>query len=219
MDKVVRISAFDGDAVKQRTKAKNAANILFIMSDVIAEPSPRSNRDLIRKIRLIEGDLTKQTDVGAIVGLISSTLRIDGTLMQALIQAAGEQLDDFIVENIYKPRAGDVFPVPAFTLPVAHLIFAVTPDWNSGIDLEDRDLIRAYRGAMQMARFLKVTRVAFPALGTGKRKYPIKRAARLGLQGILDRMTPEFEEVRIVCNRPETYEAFQEWLEYYAGKS
>lgn len=185
------------------------------MSDVIAEPSPRSNRDLINKIRLIEGDLTKQADVDAIVGLIPADLDMSGTLNQAIIRATGQQLDDFIVENILKPRPGDVFAAPPFGLPNRHILYAVTPQWDDGLEREDRDLVRCYRGIMQLAYKMNIRSLAFPALGMGERKYPVKRAARLGLQGILERMHPDFNEVRIVCNRRESYDAFHDWLVHY----
>lgn len=185
---------------------------------MIAEQPIPSNTDLIGKIRLVEGDLTEQRDVDAIVGLIPASLDVGGSLNQALIRAAGERLDDFILDNIYKPRPGDVFAVPPFALPVRHILFAVTPEWKDGIDREDRDLVRCYRGIMQLATNMKLHRLAFPALGTGKRKYPIRRAARLGVQGIMDRMSPAFGEIRIVCNRRETYDAFQEAIENYRDR-
>lgn len=185
------------------------------MSDVIAEPFPRSNCDLINRIRLIEGDLTKQHDVDALVGSISTALKVNGTLNQSLIAAAGTQIDDFILEHIYKPRAGDVFAVPPFHIPVKHIFFAVTPDWKDGLAQEDRDLIRCYRGAVQLATEMRLTSMAFPALGTGKKRYPVRRAARLGVQGIMDRMSDQIEEVRIVCNRREQYDAFAHWLKFY----
>jgi len=189
------------------------------MSDVIAEPFPRSNRDLISRIRLIEGDLTKQHDMDVLVGSISTALKVNGTLNQSLIAAAGTQIDDFILEHIYKPRAGDVFAVPPFNIPVKHIFFAVTPDWKDGLAQEDRDLIRCYRGAIQLATEMGMRKIAFPALGTGKKRYPVRRAARLGIQGIMDRMTDQLDEVRIVCNRREQYEAFAQWLDHYGNDS
>lgn len=185
------------------------------MSDVIAEPFPRSNRDLISRIRLIEGDLTKQHDVDVLVGSISTALKVNGTLNKSLIAAAGTQIDDFILEHIYKPRAGDVFAVPPFNIPVKHIFFAVTPDWKDGLAQEDRDLIRCYRGAIHLATEMGMRKMAFPALGTGKKRYPVRRAARLAIQGIMDRMNEQIEEVRIVCNRREQYDSFAGWLTHY----
>jgi O-acetyl-ADP-ribose deacetylase (regulator of RNase III) len=66
---------------------------------------------------------------------------------------------------------------------------------------------------------MKLTRIAFPALGTGRKKYPLRRAARLAINGIMDRMTTHFEEVRIVCNRREQYDAFAEWLTHYGHEN
>ncbi len=186
---------------------------------MIAEPIIRSNRDLINKIRLIEGDLVAQHDVDVIVGSISTALKVDGSLNQALIRAAGQKFDDFIVENIYKPRSGDVFQVPPFNIQIPHVFFAVTPEWKDSLAFEDRDLIRCYRGAMQLAERMGLKRIAFPALGTGRKKYPLMRAARLGIQGIMDRMTDHFDEVRIVCNRHDQYRAFADLLSHYGHKN
>ncbi len=163
--------------------------------------------------------MTKQHDMDVLVGSISTALKVNGTLNQSLIAAAGTQIDDFILEHIYKPRAGDVFAVPPFNIPVKHIFFAVTPDWKDGLAQEDRDLIRCYRGAIQLATEMGMRKIAFPALGTGKKRYPVRRAARLGIQGIMDRMTDQLDEVRIVCNRREQYEAFAQWLDHYGNDS
>src|SRR5688500_13655608 len=145
MASACRISAFAGRDARQATQNKSWI-MIFPMIDVIAEPPSRSNRHLINRIRLIEGDLTQQNDVQAIVASIPATLDASGSLTQAIMKAAGSQIDDFIVENIYKPRPGDVFPVPPFGLKVQHIIYALTPVWHDGFDGEDRDLVRCYRG-------------------------------------------------------------------------
>lgn len=155
------------------------------------------------------GDLTEQVDVDAIVGAITPGMRVDGSLNQALIHAAGAQLDDFILENIFKPRPGDVFMVPSFNLKVRHLIFTVTPEWEDAIQQEDRDLTRCYRGVMQLAQKYNIRTIAFPALATGQGKFPPQRAGRIAIGAILQRMTPDFDDVRIVCNKPDILQAFQ----------
>jgi O-acetyl-ADP-ribose deacetylase (regulator of RNase III) len=145
-------------------------------------------------------------------------MKMQGSLNQAVMAAAGEKLDEFIVENIYKPRAGDAFAVPGFNLPVKHIIYAVTPLWKSGFSGEDRDLLHCYRRAMELVWRMGLKSVAFPALGTGKDKFPVPRAARLGIQGIMERMTPKIDEVRIVCSRDDTYKAFEERLAHEGAK-
>ena len=164
-------------------------------------------------MRLIEGDLTVQEGVDAIVTTIPANLNAEGSLNSAIFKAAGAEMDAFLLEHVIKPHPGQVFAVPSFGLSAPHILFAITPEWRS--DLEDRDLLRCYRGAVQTAREMGLKKIAFPALGTGTRHYPVKRATRLGIQGIMDRMEEGIEEVRLVCNRAETREAFRGWLVHY----
>ena len=184
------------------------------MSELIAEPRDGSNHQLISRIDLIHGDLVEQDDVDAIVAGIPVNLDMGGGLNQSILAAAGAQIDDFILEHIYKPRPGDVFAVPPFNLPIQHILYAVTPLWKDSIGPEDRDLIRCYRAAMQMARQMELRRVAFAGLGAGVREFPIKRAARLGLNAILDRLDESFAEIRIVAYRDDVYTAWDGILRY-----
>jgi len=167
-----------------------------------------SNTQFTNKIRLVKGDITKQPDMEAVVSILDVDLKMDGTLNKALVQAAGAQLDEFILENIYRPRVGDAFAVPAFNLPNKHIIFVVIPTWLPGLEGEDRDIINIYRNSLRLAHSMMIKSVAFPALGVGKNKFPVQRAARLALQGIEERQAPHFKEIRIVCNHAETYNAF-----------
>lgn len=156
-----------------------------------------------------------QKGIDAIIGAIPPSLKSDGHLNQAIIAAAGQQMDQFIVENIFRPRSGDVFAVPPFNIPVRHILYAVLPVWKDGIGTEDRDLTRCYRGVIELSIKMGLKRIALPALGTGVGKFPVKRAARLGVQGIIDQMSNQIEEIRIVCNNRENFDAFEEWLVHY----
>ncbi len=182
------------------------------MSKLLAKPSRGSNHHLMDRIKLVKGDLVAQTGVDALVSTIRTDMLMEGSLNQALLKQAGARLDEFLLEHIYKPRAGDVFAVPGFSLVAKHVIYVVMPMVDPGIDHEDRDLLRCYRHALELARRMKLTSIAFPVLGTGRDKYPVNRAVRLAVQGIMDRMCDGFAEIRIVCNRDETYRAFAERL-------
>ena len=170
---------------------------------------------MINRIRLIEGDLTVQEDVDAIVTTIPVTLGAEGSLNRAIFGAAGAEMDAFLLEHVFHPHPGQVFAVPSFGLAAPYILFAIMPEWRPGNDLEDRDLLRCYRGAIQAAREMGLKKIAFSALGTGARHYPVKRATRLGIQGIMDRMVESIEEVRLVCNHAETREAFHGWMLHY----
>jgi O-acetyl-ADP-ribose deacetylase (regulator of RNase III) len=165
---------------------------------------------MIDKITLVKGDITRVADVDAIVSAIPVTLKLQSSLNTALIGAAGPGLDDTILEHVFKPVAGDVFVLPGLNLPVKHLMLAIMPPWRDGtFDKQDRDLLVCYRHPVEVARRMKFKKIAFPAIATGKRfGYPLERAARLALSGILERMGEPLEEVRIVCLRDDVYEEF-----------
>ncbi len=182
------------------------------MEKFIPEPRKRSNAKLIGRIVLKMGDITKESDVDAIVSVIPINMDVGGSLNQSLIAAAGQALDEFILDNIFKPRPGDTFVAPGFGLPVKNIIFVVTPLWRDNFDKEDVHLLRCYRHAMELARNMGLRRIAFPAIGMGRRGYPPERAARLALQGVMDRMQDDVGEVRIVCDDDKVYNAFAERL-------
>lgn len=137
---------------------------------------------------------------------------MSSALNRAIIAAAGTDLDNFILENIYKPHAGDVFALPPFAMDLKHIFCAIRPDWDTSLGFEDRDLTRCYRHAVELASRVGIKRLAFPALGTGGKAQALPRVARLAVNGIMDRLTADIEEVRLVCNRDELITAFYERL-------
>lgn len=182
------------------------------MNEFIADGPPRSNAQLLHRITLHYGDITKQDDVDAIVTAIPLNLDMATPLNRALVAAAGTDLDEFILENIYKPRIGDVYALPAFNLPLKHIFAAIVPNWDTSLGFEDRDLMRCYRHGVELAGRTGVRRVAFPPLGSGKRAQPLPRVARLALNGIMDRLRPDIDEVRIVCDNDEAITVFYDRL-------
>lgn len=183
------------------------------MPGFISDRDPRSNAQLIQRISLHYGDITKQGDCEAIVTAIGQDMKIQGSLNSAIIKAAGEKLDEFILEHIYKPRSGDVVAVPPFNLRNKYIFFAITPRWDDTLGHEERDLMRCYRHSVQLAQRMQIRRIAFPALGMNGKTFPTARAARLAITGIMDRMTRDIEEVRIVCNRDAHITVFYERLQ------
>lgn len=178
------------------------------MDHVLAELRRRANARLINRLSLVKGDITRQADVDAIVSVIPRDLEITGSLNKSLIAAAGQELDDFILEHLYKPHPGDAYVIPGFALPVKHIIFVIRPVWRSSIDREDSHLIRSYRSAIETAQRKNFTKIAFPPLFTGSNGLPPERAVRLAMQSICDRLI-NLNEVRIVCNRDDIYNVFE----------
>lgn len=178
------------------------------MTGFIPDAPGRSNAQLIHRITLHYGDITKQRGLEAVTTAIPVNLDMSSRLNKAVVAAAGQKLDDFILENIYKPRVCDVFAVPGFNLPVKYLFCAMMPNWDDSLGSEGRELMRCYRHATQLANELGVRRFAVPAMGAGSKGLPIMRVARLAITGIMERMTPNIDEVRIVCDRDDLVTAF-----------
>ena len=183
------------------------------MTESVPDPNKASNpdNDFIRRIRLIEGDITQQSDVDALAMAVDLTLAVGGGVNAAIVAAAGPAFDEALLEHIYRPRAGDVYVLPGYDLPVPHVMVAVTPEWRGGV-VEDRDLARCYRGIMDMAWRMDIEKLAVSVAGIGKHQFALPRAARLILQGLRERMPENMREVRIVCENAEVYAAFSERL-------
>ena len=140
-------------------------------------------------------------------------LSFEGSLNESLLAAAGHDLDAFVLENFFRPRAGDVYATPGFGLPVAHILFVTIPVWRADFERADRDLLRCFRGGVETAQKMGLKRIAFPPIGMGQGGFSPARGARLALQGIKERLRGELAEIRIVCDRPALYEAFAERVE------
>lgn len=183
------------------------------MSIVITEPPERSN-PYLDKVTLVLGDITEQ-QVDAIVTLLPQNLEYRGHINQALISKSGEQLDEFILQNIMPPKPGDVYPVPGFNLPCEHIFFVVVPVWRTEFDRQDKYLINATRKSIEMAQQMGVSTIAIPAIGSGKNGFAKPRAVRMIVQGIIDRLDESTSEVRIVCHDERTQDIFRERLSLF----
>ncbi len=177
---------------------------------VISDQGNPSN-PYLERIKLVQGDVTKQkTD--AIVSVLPQSLEYRGALNQAILAGAGQKLDEFVLEHIFKPRPGDIYAVPAFNLPCKNIFFAILPKWTSDFDRDDKHLLMAARKAMEITRSMCLTSVSFPPLAAGKHGYPPQKAARLIVQAILERIDDNFKEVRIVSQDVEMLKLFYERL-------
>lgn len=180
------------------------------MDSVIPEAGNASN-PYLNRIRIVQGNIARQ-DTDAIVTVIPQTLEYRGAINAAIVESAGARLDKFVLENIVTPRSGDIYAVPGFDLPCRHVFYCVVPVWQDDFDRNDRDLVRACRTAMELARSMGLRSIAFPPVGSGKRGFPKARAARLILQGITSRMSRDIDEVRIVCQNGATMRCFKDCL-------
>jgi O-acetyl-ADP-ribose deacetylase (regulator of RNase III) len=159
----------------------------------------------------MQGDITA-LDVDAVLTFIPETLEYRGALNQAIHDAAGQAMDDFVLDHIYKPKPGDVYAVPGFNLPADHILFGITPDWRTDFERNDRDLLNCVRAAMMQARAMELESLAIPLVASGKHGFPKPRAARLIVKAVMERLSEEIGQIVFVGLTPEDAALWQERL-------
>ncbi len=178
---------------------------------LVISPSGQSSNPFIDRISLVQGDITEQ-DVDAITILLPQTLDFKGSINMSVMQACGHNLDEFILENIYKPRIGDVYALPAFDLPANHIIVGIMPYFRTEFDMSDSYLTGVVRKSVELASRMSLKTIAFPPVASGNKGYPKIKAARLIIQAITERLDEDFNEVKIVCSDLEMFGYFDEKL-------
>ncbi len=179
--------------------------------EILITNSGKVSKPFIDRIQLIHGDITDQ-DTDAIAMVIPQDLEFSGSINNAIRDSAGYDVDEFILEHIYKPKVGEVYALPAGNLKSKHIIVGIMPYYRTEFDRNDSHLSEAVRRIMELARCMLLSSISFPPLFSGRNGFPAPRAARLVCKGINDRMQETFEDVRIVCPEEQSIEIFDRKL-------
>jgi O-acetyl-ADP-ribose deacetylase len=152
--------------------------------------------DVRARMECVESDITK-LDVEAIVNAANDRLVPGGGVDGAIHRAAGPELAE-ACRRIGRCPAGEVRVTPGFRLKARHVIHAVGPVWRGGANGEDSLLAAAYRNSLEAARACGATSVAFPAISTGRYRYPPDRAARMATRSVADYLRQYDRPARVV---------------------
>jgi O-acetyl-ADP-ribose deacetylase (regulator of RNase III) len=96
-------------------------------------------------------------------------------------------------------------------LKARHVIHAVGPVWRGGDEHEPELLASAYRRSLQVAVENNLRSISFPSISTGAFVYPIRLAAPIALNTIIQFLQNEshdLEEVRVVLYTREDDKAY-----------
>jgi len=146
-------------------------------------------------LELIQGDIASQNDITAVVNAANAELRIGGGVAGAIHRAAGPGLEEEC-RPLAPIRPGEAVITGAHNLPNKYVIHCLGPVY--GIDKpEDKLLADCYRNALKIAEGKGIDSVAFPALSTGAFGYPMKAAAEVALNTILQEM-PNLQSVKMI---------------------
>ena len=134
-------------------------------------------------IECMQGDISAQNDIEAVVNAANAQLRTGGGVAGAIHRAAGPGLEEEC-RTLAPIKPGQAVISGAHNLPNKFVIHCLGPVY--GKDKPEEQLLEeCYRQVLQIAEDKGISSVAFPAISTGAFGYPMEEATEIALNTIL----------------------------------
>jgi O-acetyl-ADP-ribose deacetylase (regulator of RNase III) len=161
-------------------------------------------------ITVIQGDITRQ-HVDAIVNAANKTLLGGGGVDGAIHRTAGPDLLEEC-RALGGCLTGEARITAGYDLPSSYVIHTVGPVWQGGAAGEDELLAACHVNSLRVGAEHGLRTIAFPAIGCGAYRFPVRRAAGIALQTVASFLENDdsYDEVRFVCFEDATFDAFSE---------
>ncbi|MCK4697771.1 MAG: O-acetyl-ADP-ribose deacetylase [Dehalococcoidia bacterium] len=168
------------------------------------------------KLSLLQGDITRQS-TDAIVNAANSGLMGGGGVDGAIHRAGGPAILEEckqIVSRQGRLPTGEAVITTGGNLKARHVIHTVGPVWHGGQSGEPELLASAYRQSLRVAVANGLKSVSFPSLSTGAYGYPVRLAAAVALETVIDFLHQQesLEEVVFVLFDDATYQKYGQAL-------
>ena len=162
-------------------------------------------------IRAVRGDITKITDVAAIVNAANETLLGGGGVDGAIHRAAGPRLLEEC-RTLRGCRTGEAKLTKGYCLPCDYVIHTVGPVWRGGEQGEEALLASCYSNSLKVAVDHGIRTIAFPSISTGVFRYPVTQAAKTAVETVkrfLDQFPGKIDLVEWVLFDDRTFAAYE----------
>ncbi len=170
-------------------------------------------------VEILEGDITLQ-EVDAVVNAANKTLLGGGGVDGAIHRAGGPAVLEEC-RRLGGCETGDAKATTAGRMKAKRVIHTVGPVWRGGNRGEAGLLASCHRRSLQVARAEGLRSVAFPAISTGAYGYPMKEAARVALEAVLEEIEKNpgaFDLVRFVLFGEDARRIWEQTLKELAEK-
>jgi O-acetyl-ADP-ribose deacetylase (regulator of RNase III) len=167
-------------------------------------------------IECVQGDITRQPDVEAVVNAANAMLMPGGGVAGAIHRAAGPELAE-ACRPLAPIKPGEAVITPGFRLPNKYVIHCLGPVY--GVDKPEEVLLgNCYRNALRLAEEHHVQSIAFPAISTGIFGYPIKETVQVVIPLVLSETAnlKTLKRIRFVLFGARD---FAYYVEYLRGQS
>ncbi|TFF89030.1 MAG: macro domain-containing protein [Promethearchaeota archaeon] len=142
-----------------------------------------------------QGNIVKQLDIDTIVNAANAELRTGGGVAGAIHRAAGPELEKECLP-LAPIKPGEAVITGAYNLPNEHVIHTLGPVYGRDKP-EDKILANCYRNSLKLADKHNIESIAFPAISTGVFGYPVKDAAEVAFETIINTI-PELKNVNLI---------------------
>ena len=170
-------------------------------------------------LKTIKGDITKVTDVQAIINAANSSLLGGGGVDGAIHRAAGKELL-FECRLLGGCKTGQAKITKGYNLPCDYIIHTVGPVWNGGSRNEAELLASCYYNSLKVAMENRIRRIAFPSISTGIYHFPVELAASIAVRTVkrfLDENEDAFDLVEWVLFDDHTYQVYEAEVDKESG--